>query len=62
MRSGSCLGFRAWGSLSATNLRRLLLKVFPYRIIYRVEGEEIVVYAVAHVRRRPGYWRQRVLT
>ena len=44
------------------NLRRLLLKVFPYRIIYRVEGEEIVVYAVAHVRRRPGYWRQRVLT
>jgi plasmid stabilization system protein ParE len=41
------------------DLRRLLLKVFPYKIIYRIEGDDIVVYAVAHVRRRPGYWRNR---
>jgi mRNA-degrading endonuclease RelE of RelBE toxin-antitoxin system len=40
--------------------RRLSLKVFPYRIIYRIEGSEIVVYALAHVRRRPGYWRKRI--
>jgi hypothetical protein len=35
--------------------------VFPYRLIYRVEGEEIRIYAVAHVRRKPGYWRRRIL-
>jgi plasmid stabilization system protein ParE len=32
---------------------------FPYRIYYRVRAEEIVVIAVGHRRRRPGYWRHR---
>jgi mRNA-degrading endonuclease RelE of RelBE toxin-antitoxin system len=36
------------------------LKIFPYRLIYGVDGEEVVVYAVAHVRRKPGYWRKRI--
>jgi plasmid stabilization system protein ParE len=42
------------------NLRRILLRIFPYQLIYRVEGEEIRVYAVAHLRRKPGYWRKRI--
>lgn len=42
--------------------RRILVKRFPYMLVYRVEGGEIVVYAVAHQRRRPGYWRMRVQT
>jgi toxin ParE1/3/4 len=54
------LRFPRLGSPLPRELRRFLLKVFPYRIIYRVQGEEIVVYAVAHVRRRPGYWRKRI--
>ncbi len=29
---------------------------FPYCLIYRVEGDEIVVVALAHSARRPGYW------
>ena len=41
-------------------LRRCLLTRFPYQIVYRVEGDIIRVYAVAHVKRRPGYWRKRV--
>jgi|KBSSwiStaDraftv2_1062776.scaffolds.fasta_scaffold07259_4 plasmid stabilization system protein ParE len=52
--------FPRLGSPLRHNLRRLALKVFPYRIIYRIEGGEIVVYALAHVRRRPGYWRKRI--
>ena len=48
------------GSPFNHNLRRFPLRVFPYRLIYRVEGEVIRIYAVAHVRRRPGYWRRRV--
>ena len=31
----------------------------PYGLLYRIEGERIFVVAVAHVRRRPGYWRHR---
>ncbi len=32
---------------------------FPFRIIYRVVGDRIVVVAVAHAKRRPGYWKHR---
>ena len=40
--------------------RRLVLARFPYVIVYRVQGDEIRVYAVAHQKRRPGYWRKRL--
>lgn len=35
---------------------------FPYRIYYRARSDEILIVAVAHRRRRPGYWRSRVAT
>lgn len=33
---------------------------FPYVIFYRKSGDSIQVIAVAHARRRPGYWRDRL--
>ncbi len=39
--------------------RRLLLPRFPYQIVYRIRPGEIVVVAIAHSRRRPGYWKSR---
>jgi plasmid stabilization system protein ParE len=30
---------------------------FPYRIYYRARSEEILVVAIGHRRRRPGFWR-----
>jgi plasmid stabilization system protein ParE len=39
--------------------RRLVLKHFPYSLIYAVASREIRVLAVAHQSRRPGYWRKR---
>lgn len=41
-------------------LRRRLIRRFPFGILYRIEPDEIVIVAVAHLRRRPGYWRGRV--
>jgi len=29
---------------------------FPYRIYYRVRPQEILIVAVGHLRRRPGFW------
>ena len=40
--------------------RRCLMTRFPYGVVYRIEDERVLVFAVAHVRRRPGYWRDRV--
>ena len=37
--------------------RKLVLKRFPYSVMYWIDGEVIVVTAIAHQRRRPGYWR-----
>lgn len=41
-------------------LRRRLVKRFPFGILYRIEPEEIVIVAVAHLRRRPDYWKKRL--
>ena len=41
-------------------LRRMLLTRFPYAIVYHVESAAVVVVAVAHGARRPGYWRGRI--
>jgi toxin ParE1/3/4 len=38
--------------------RRYLMRRFPYGV-YRIQGQQALVFAVAHVRRRPGYWRDR---
>jgi plasmid stabilization system protein ParE len=40
--------------------RRYLLRRFPYGILYRQTRSGIEVIAVAHLKRRPGYWRHRL--
>ena len=40
-------------------IRRALLRRFPYGIFYRVTDEELVVVACFHVRRDPAAWRGR---
>lgn len=41
---------------------RYLLRRFPYAIIYEVQPARVRVLAIAHQRRRPGYWTQRKTT
>ena len=48
----------AWQPLSE-NTRRSRLQRFPYGVIYRVQGDELLVLAVAHLHREPGHWRER---
>ena len=48
----------AWPLVGRRGVRRFILSTFPYQIIYRVEGEIIRMYSVAHNKRRPGYWKK----
>ena len=48
------------GSPGEEGTRRRLLQRYPYTLIYRDAGNEIQIYAVAHHRRKPGYWLKRV--
>ena len=49
----------AW-HLIGENIRRCRLNRFPYGLIYAVDNEDILVLAVAHLHRRPEYWRDRL--
>lgn len=40
-------------------VRRIFTKRFPYGVIYVVRDDTVSVIAVAHLRRRPGYWQDR---
>ena len=40
--------------------RRMLLRRFPFGIVYGVMDNQIVVIAIMHTRRKPGYWKNRM--
>lgn len=39
--------------------RRFLTPRFPFGIIYQVSQDTLYVVAVAHLRKRPNYWKNR---
>jgi len=51
-----------WPVIEIPNVRRVLLKTFPYSLYYSWSSEvdQITIYAVMHLSRAPGYWRSRI--
>jgi len=49
----------AWRSFS-DRTRRCLVHRFPYGIIYQIRDNGILVIAIAHLHRKPDYWKDRV--
>jgi plasmid stabilization system protein ParE len=47
------------GSPMESGLRRRLVPGFPFSVIYRVADDAVLVLAIAHQHRRPGYWHRR---
>ncbi len=50
---------RTWRLLDH-DVRRCMTRVFPYGVLYVVEPESILIVAVAHCAREPGYWKKRL--
>ncbi len=48
------------GSPRSADVRRYRLQRFPYVVIFVEVEDEYQVLAVAHLRRRPNYWRSRL--
>lgn len=48
------------GTAGKRGAKRLILKRFPYDVVFHERSGEIVVIAFAHHSRRPGYWRNRL--
>jgi hypothetical protein len=49
----------AWSPMSK-NTRRCLASRFPYGVIFQVKSGMLRIIAVAHLQRRPGYWKDRI--
>ncbi len=42
------------------DVRRCLTRVFPYGVLYTIEPDFVLIVAVMHCSREPGYWKRRV--
>ena len=42
------------------DVRRYLTKVFPYAVLYSIEDGYVLIVAIMHCHREPGYWRSRL--
>ena len=50
---------QAWHPLTPL-IRRCRLRRFPYSVVYTQDGPGILVLAIAHQHRKPGYWEGRI--
>jgi toxin ParE1/3/4 len=41
-------------------VRRCLTRTFPFGVLFRNRVDRIEIIAVMHLRRKPGYWKERV--
>jgi hypothetical protein len=48
------------GAPPVYELRSVMLRSFPIKLIYTVRDEALLLVAVFHARRRPGYWLERL--
>jgi toxin ParE1/3/4 len=42
------------------DVRRCLTRVFPFGILYTIEADFLLIVAVMHFSRAPGYWKSRI--
>ena len=42
------------------DVHRCITHLFPYAILYTIEYDFILIVAVMHFSREPGYWRKRI--
>ncbi len=49
---------KAWAILEG-DVRKSLVRRFPYGILYSEKKDGIFILAVMHLHRKPGYWKHR---
>ncbi len=52
------LAWPAWRGRA--DVRRRVLKRFPFSVLYMAEPAHVLIMAIAHHKRRPGYWVARL--
>lgn len=47
-------------ALTLHGCRYRRVRKYPFIIVYTLRGSSLLIIAMAHARRRPGYWRERL--
>jgi toxin ParE1/3/4 len=51
-----------WSRLRGSfEVRKAVVKRHPYLVVYGILSEHIVILAIAHTSKKPGYWRERIV-
>ena len=54
------LKFPASGPIERANIRKCLVRGFPFTLLYEAHSNHIFIAAVMLQHRRPGYWKDRL--
>ena len=57
---GIAVAYPERGAPRSKSTRRVLVKRFPFGVIYRASETGVLIVAVAHQRKKPEYWAGRV--
>ncbi len=60
LSSPTTIGVTVPGVKTGVRLLRILLTRFPYAVVYVEHEESVHVIAVAHFKKKPGYWKKRL--
>ena len=50
------LRWPTWSINISPNVYRIRVKIFPYKVLYSLIGDDIVILAISHNHRQPNYW------
>jgi len=60
MRIGQIIAHPYAWQFIEEDVRRHLVHKFPFGIYYTIEGDYILIVAIMHMSRKPGYWKTRI--
>ncbi len=50
-----------WYLIEEDDIHKVYVPRFPYKILYTIENNhQIVIWAIAHMHRKPWYWQNRI--
>jgi hypothetical protein len=48
-----------WFLIEADNIYKAYIPKFPYKILFSIDKDMVTIWAIAHMHRKPWYWRSR---
>jgi hypothetical protein len=49
-----------WFLTEVENVYKVYIPKFPFKVLYTIEKNGVIVWAIAHMHRKPWYWQSRV--